>query len=62
MNPHEEVLTGGNVNHIVRKGDTVRRPAGYWSSKVHELLKHLEKQNFRGAPDFSESMTPAGRY
>ncbi|MFE4713622.1 hypothetical protein ACFRAM_22425 [Paenibacillus sp. NPDC056722] len=48
----EEVLSGGNVNHIVRKGDTVRRPIGYWSSSVHELLKHLERQGFEGAPRF----------
>ncbi|MEF2966547.1 hypothetical protein V3851_11965 [Paenibacillus sp. M1] len=48
----EEVLSGGNVNHIVRVGDTVRRPTGYWSPSVHELLKHLEKQGFDGAPRF----------
>ncbi|MFD1136632.1 aminoglycoside phosphotransferase family protein [Paenibacillus urinalis] len=48
----EEVLRGGNVNHIVRIGDTVRRPTGYWSSSVHELLRHLERQGFEGAPRF----------
>ncbi|WP_340003750.1 aminoglycoside phosphotransferase family protein [Paenibacillus sp. FSL K6-0276] len=48
----EEVLSGGNINHIVRIGDTVRRPTGYWSPSVHELLKHLEKQGFEGAPVF----------
>ncbi|WP_245947930.1 aminoglycoside phosphotransferase family protein [Paenibacillus sambharensis] len=48
----EEVLSGGNVNHIVRVGDTVRRPTGYWSPSVHELLKHLEQQGFEGAPRF----------
>lgn len=48
----EEVLSGGNVNHIVRVGDTVRRPTGYWSPSVHELLNHLEKQGFEGAPKF----------
>jgi len=48
----EEVLSGGNVNHIVRVGDTVRRPMGYWSPSVHELLKHLEKRGFEGAPSF----------
>ncbi|MGZ9584290.1 phosphotransferase [Paenibacillus marinisediminis] len=49
---HEEVLKGGNVNHIVRIGNTVRRPTGDWSPSVHELLKHLEKQGFEGAPRF----------
>jgi len=48
----EEVLKGGNVNHVVRMANTVRRPIGYWSPSVHELLKHLEKQGFEGAPRF----------
>ncbi|MCI3919220.1 aminoglycoside phosphotransferase family protein [Paenibacillus sp. TRM 82003] len=48
----EEVLKGGNVNHVVRRANTVLRPTGYWSSSVHELLKHLEKQGFEGAPRF----------
>ncbi|MFD0587862.1 phosphotransferase [Paenibacillus sp. GCM10027627] len=48
----EEVLTGGNVNHIVRISDTVLRPTGYWSPYVHKLLNHLEKQGFEGAPKF----------
>ncbi|WP_150266105.1 aminoglycoside phosphotransferase family protein [Paenibacillus tepidiphilus] len=48
----EEVLTGGNVNYIVRKDKTVLRPTGYWSQSVHELLEHLEKQGFEGAPRF----------
>lgn len=52
MTPNEEVLTGGNVNHIVRIADTVRRPTGYWSTRIHELLQHLEKQGFGGAPRF----------
>ncbi|WP_246552753.1 aminoglycoside phosphotransferase family protein [Paenibacillus tritici] len=48
----EEILTGGNVNSIIRKADTVRRPTGYWSSAIHELLQHLEQRNFGGAPRF----------
>ncbi|MBD3920350.1 aminoglycoside phosphotransferase family protein [Paenibacillus sp. PR3] len=52
MVTEEEVLTGGNVNHIVRRDNTVLRPTGYWSSSVHELLKHLEKKGFEGAPRF----------
>lgn len=50
--PKEEVLKGGNVNHIVRMANTVRRPLGYWSPNVHELLKHLEQQGYEGAPKF----------
>ncbi|WP_340024016.1 aminoglycoside phosphotransferase family protein [Paenibacillus sp. FSL K6-1096] len=49
---NEERLTGGNVNELVRIGDTVRRPTGYWSPNVHELLLHLEQQEFAGAPRF----------
>jgi hypothetical protein len=48
----EEVLKGGNVNHVVRKANTVLRPTGYWSPCAHELLKHLEKQGFEGAPRY----------
>lgn len=62
MNQHEEILTGGNVNHIVRKADTVRRPTGDWSPNVHALLRHLEKQNFGERHVFSESMTPGVKY
>ncbi|WP_433444247.1 phosphotransferase [Nonomuraea sp. CA-141351] len=46
----EEVLTGGGVNHVVRVGDTVRRPAGAWTPAVHALLGHLEARGFDGAP------------
>lgn len=47
----EEKLTGGNVNEVVRVGDTVRRsnrPHRY----VHELLLHLEKEGFHQAPRY----------
>ncbi|TDD34528.1 aminoglycoside phosphotransferase family protein [Nonomuraea terrae] len=46
----EEVLTGGGVNHVVRAGDTVRRPAGPWTPAVHALLRHLRERGFTGAP------------
>ncbi|SEG97368.1 Phosphotransferase enzyme family protein [Nonomuraea solani] len=46
----EEVLTGGGVNHVVRAGDTVRRPVGPWTPAVHALLRHLEAAGFTGAP------------
>ncbi|AIQ37631.1 aminoglycoside phosphotransferase [Paenibacillus sp. FSL R5-0345] len=49
---HEEVLEGGNMNRIVRRENTVLRPTGSWSPCVHELLQHLEEQNFEGAPKF----------
>lgn len=47
----EEPLTGGNVGvGVVRVGDTVRRPAGYWSESVDALLRHLNDVGYEGAP------------
>ncbi|MET0813063.1 MAG: phosphotransferase [Microbacterium sp.] len=38
----EEVeLTGGNMQPVVRVGDTVRRVAGEWTPAVHALLERL---------------------
>lgn len=48
----EEPLLGGNVNHPVRIGDTVRRFRGAWSPGVHALLQHLQSRGFHGAPRF----------
>src|SRR6266498_211042 len=49
--PPEEVLAGGNFNHVVRVGDTVRRvKTGAWTPAVHALLRHLERAGFDGAP------------
>ncbi|MER5494456.1 aminoglycoside phosphotransferase family protein [Streptomyces sp. NPDC002490] len=47
----EEILTGGGVNHVVRVGDTVRRPTGPWTPTVHALLAHLAAVGFTGAPE-----------
>lgn len=47
----EEILSGG-VNQVVRAGDRVRRPTGFWSPRVHDLLRHLE--SFNGTPRFHE--------
>jgi Phosphotransferase enzyme family len=48
----ETVLEGGDLNHVVRIGDTVRRPQGEWSPAVHALLDHFEAVGFDGAPRF----------
>ena len=48
----ETVLAGGDLNVIVRVGDSVRRPLGGWSSAVHALLRHFELVGFDGAPRF----------
>ncbi|GIF23547.1 Ser/Thr protein kinase RdoA (MazF antagonist) [Actinoplanes tereljensis] len=44
-----EVLAGG-VNEVIRIGDTVRRPTGPWSPRVHGLLRMLAARGFRGVP------------
>ncbi|MBO3737576.1 phosphotransferase enzyme family protein [Actinoplanes flavus] len=45
----DEVFAGG-VNQVVRVGDTVYRPTGPWSPRVHDLLRHLADGGFSGAP------------
>jgi hypothetical protein len=45
-----EVLRGGLNDGATRVGPTVLRPTGEWSPAVHQLLKHLEKVSFDGAP------------
>ncbi len=46
----EEIELVGGVNRVVRRGATVRRPTGPWSSAVHRLLDHVATQGFTGAP------------
>lgn len=43
-------LTGGELNRVVRVGNTVRRPVGPWTPAVHGLLRHLEMVGYRGTP------------
>lgn len=50
FNPEiQEVLTGG-VNRVFHRGGTVVRPLGRHSAAVHQVLKHLERVGFEGAP------------
>jgi Phosphotransferase enzyme family len=47
----EHALPGGNVaDAVVRVGNTVRKPSGYWTPAVEALLAHLEAGGFAGAP------------
>jgi len=46
----EEVLHGGDMNVVVRVGDTVRRPPQ--PEHVRELLKWYERVGFDGAPRY----------
>ncbi|GAA1994575.1 hypothetical protein GCM10009718_35550 [Isoptericola halotolerans] len=43
-------LTGGNVNEVVRVGDTVRRTAGPWTPTIHALLAWVRAQGVQGVP------------
>ncbi|MFD0478570.1 phosphotransferase [Nonomuraea thailandensis] len=43
-------LGGGNDAGACRVGGTVRRPVRDWTASVHELLRHLEREGFEGAP------------
>jgi hypothetical protein len=46
----ESSLPGGHVNHVVRVGATVRRPASARTQFVGDLLKMLEAGGWPGAP------------
>ncbi|MDY0909828.1 phosphotransferase [Microbacterium sp. CFBP9034] len=46
----EEALSGGNMDPVVRSGDTVRRVAGPWTEAVHALLDVLQASGVAGAP------------
>ncbi len=45
-----EELQGGRENSIFLSKDKVFRPSGKWSSTVHQLLLHLEREGFKAAP------------
>ena len=46
----EEELGGGNMEPVVRVGDTVRRMTGPWTPAVHALLRALEAAGVDGVP------------
>lgn len=48
----EIVLGGGQVNRVVRVGETVRRSGGADRSLQHALFGHLAARGFGGAPRF----------
>ncbi|MGB5935532.1 MAG: phosphotransferase [Ornithinimicrobium sp.] len=45
-----ELLAGGSQRRIVRVGSTVRIPAHDQSAYIADLLRHLERVGFEGAP------------
>lgn len=40
----------GGLSEVRREGETIRRPWRAWSPWVRELLRHLERVGFSGAP------------
>ncbi len=46
----EQTLTGGNMDPVVRVGDTVRRVVGPWTDAVHTLLRRLADAGIDGVP------------
>lgn len=60
MGGNEVELPGGLVNKVVRVGDTVRRTMAWDRTIAHQLLRHLEKGGFEGAPRFL-GLDPLGR-
>lgn len=48
--PVEVARSGGGRTSVVRRGDAVHRAAGPWSTTVLDLLRHLERVGFDGAP------------
>lgn len=50
--PEEEIpLAGGRSTlGVVRVGETVRRPAGPWSTTVQRFLEHIRRNGSTGAP------------
>lgn len=52
MTPADEIpLPGGEVNHVVRVGNTVRRSSGPWGPTVLRVLAHLRSVGFSYAPE-----------
>jgi len=39
-------LGGGAINQVRRRGSTVRRPAGFWTASVHDLLRYMAAIGF----------------
>jgi hypothetical protein len=56
----EEDLQNGDHRRIVRIGDTVRRPAGWWTPAVQALLAHLRDVGFLYTPR-PAGLDPQGR-
>jgi Phosphotransferase enzyme family len=54
MSDEGEVLSGGNMGPVVRRGDWVHRVSGEWSPSVHALLRHCRAVGLRSVPEVRE--------
>lgn len=45
-----EILHGGNMDQVIRRGNTVRRVTGPWTPAVHKLLKSYEQAGVQKVP------------
>lgn len=45
-----ESLDGGNMDPVIRIGDTVRRVSGPWTPSVHSLLRHYAEAGITQVP------------
>ena len=52
MPEKDQPLAGGNVSHVSRSGNTVRREQKPNSTAIHALLKHLEQNGYEYAPKY----------
>lgn len=50
VEPEIPLVAGSHSRVRVRVGDTVRRTANSWSPAVLDLLRHLDREGFAGAP------------
>lgn len=50
MTEPEITLDGGSHSRVVRIGQTVRRESRPWSSTVHDLLGHFDREGLADAP------------
>lgn len=48
--PKKETNLQGGRSQIVRIGNCVHRPSGFWTPKIHQLLHHLRNNRFFSAP------------
>lgn len=47
----EQLLAGGNMGPVSRRGDVVLRVSGPWTPAVHRLLAHCRERGLSGVPE-----------